>query len=65
MFDFCGVFGVQILFFEDIIGSGEEVRDDEIEGDIGEDGDEGFSDEEGLGLDGESDMVVFDFDYVS
>lgn len=53
-----------MLFFEGISGSGEDVIEDEIGGDDGEDRDEDFIDEE-FGFDGESDMVVFDLDYVS
>lgn len=64
-FDPRGALGAQTLLSEDITGSGEEARDDEIEGDIGEDGDEGLSDEEESGSDGESDMVVLDPDHVS
>ncbi|CAH3039798.1 unnamed protein product [Pocillopora meandrina] len=62
-FDPRGALGAQTLLSEDITGSGEEARDDEIEGDIGEDGDEGLSDEEESGSDGESDMVVLDPDH--
>lgn len=64
-FDPQGVPGAQTLLSEDITGSGEDARDDEIiEGDVGEDGDEDLSDEES-GSEGESDMVVLDPDHVS
>ena len=64
-FDPRGVPGAQTLLSEEITGSGEEAREDEIEADIGEDGDGDLSDEEESGSDGESDMVVLDPDHVS